>query len=131
MIRSLIRTAALASVIPAVVACAGTGLSGSPGRAPGVVEPIYGAAVAGDVAVVRVSSNGCTSKSNLMPQVTRGAGVTVLTLRRTQADTCDTPARDGLPLQWTFEELGIEPGTLLQVSNPVASRQDVIMGGQR
>src|SRR5690606_34270131 len=116
MVRTLIRTSRLLSalVMPAAMAsaCAPMIAPQGPSEPLGVVEPVYGAAVAGDVAVVRVSTNGCTRKSDLTPHLSRGAGKAILTVRRTQADTCNQPAQ--LSLQWTFEELGLEPGAMLQ-----------------
>ena len=133
MVRTLIRTSRLLSVLvmPAAMAsaCAPMIAPQGPSEPLGVVEPVYGAAVAGDVAVVRVSTNGCTRKSDLTPHLSRGAGKAILTVRRTQADTCNQPAQ--LSLQWTFEELGLEPGAMLQVANPVVVRYEYSVGGQR
>lgn len=97
---------------------------------PGVLEPIYAAAVAGDVAVVRVSSNGCTTKADLHPYLARAGGVTVMTVRRVGNDDCQTPSEDGLELYWTFEELGVPAGTLVSVSNPFPNRDDDSETGQ-
>lgn len=129
MIRSLIRSG-LTAVSLAVLsaACAPVVTSAVALNEPGRVEPIYAAAVAGNVAVIRVGSNGCTSKSDLIPHLSRGAGQAVLTVRRTQMDTCSAPEREGLELQWTFEELGLPSGTLLMVNNPL--RSDTIVAGQ-
>ncbi|WP_242915391.1 hypothetical protein [Brevundimonas pishanensis] len=129
MIRSLIRSG-LTTVSLAVLsaACAPVVTSAVALNEPGRVEPIYAAAVAGNVAVIRVGSNGCTSKSDLIPHLSRGVGQAVLTVRRTQMDTCSAPEREGLELQWTFEELGLPSGTLLMVNNPL--RSDTIVAGQ-
>lgn len=97
---------------------------------PGVLEPVYAAFVAGDVAAVRVASNGCTSKSDLQPYLARTGGVAVLTLRRVGDDNCQTPQEDGLEVQWTFEELGLPAGTLVNVSNPLRTRPDDTETGQ-
>lgn len=97
---------------------------------PGVLEPIYAAAVAGDVAVVRVASNGCTTKADLHPYLARTGGVTVMTVRRIGNDDCQSPNEDGLELQWTFEELGVPAGTLVSVRNPFPSRDDDSETGQ-
>lgn len=128
MVRSLIRsglatvalaalTAACAPVVTSVVAL----------NEPGRIEPVYAAAVAGDVAVVRVGSNGCTSKADLVPHLSRGVGQAVLTVRRTQTDSCSRPQHDGLELRWTFEELGLPSGTMLVVNNPLRS-EGVVAG---
>lgn len=96
----------------------------------GVLEPVYAAAVAGDVAVVRVASNGCTTKADLHPYLARDGGVTVMTVRRVGNDNCQSPREDGLELYWTFEELGVPAGTLVSVSNPFPSRADDSETGQ-
>jgi len=97
---------------------------------PGVLEPVYAAAVAGDVAVVRVASNGCTTKADLHPYLAREGGVTVMTVRRVGNDVCQNPREDSLELQWTFEELGVPAGTLVSVSNPFPNRDDDSETGQ-
>ena len=95
-----------------------------------MIEPIYAAALTGDVALIRVSSNGCTRKEDLYPQVSRSAGLMVLTVRRTQADSCNQPVPEGMEMQWTFDELGVARGTVLTVANPLKQR-DGTLGGQR
>ena len=136
MVRSLIqhagavRLAGLGGLLAAVAACAP--LTPVRGSGPnGKVEAIYGAAVAGDVAVVRVVSNGCTTKDDMFPDVSRGAGQAVLTVRRLRPDRCEAPDLDGVELRWTFEELGLEPGTSVHVGNPFLSSPELTIGGLR
>jgi hypothetical protein len=85
---------------------------------PGQLEPIHAAAIANDLAVFRVSSNGCTDKDDLMPVVDRMRGGSIITLHRIDEDRCDHPMADGVELQWSFEELGLAPGTRVSVNNP-------------
>jgi len=80
---------------------------------PGQLEPIHAAAITNDLAVFWVSSNGCTDKDDLTPVVDRMRDGSTITLRR-----CDHPLADGVELQWSFEELGLAPGTRVSVNNP-------------
>jgi len=85
---------------------------------PGVVEPIRAAAVGQDMVLFWISSNGCTEKSDLVPVVRQTYDGARVTLRRVRDDRCATPAEDGVELRWSFEEMGLAPGTRLQVANP-------------
>lgn len=85
---------------------------------PGVVEPIRAAAVGRDTVLFRISSNGCTEKSDLVPVVRETYDGARVTLRRVRDDHCTTPPEDGVELRWSFEEMGLAPGTRLQVANP-------------
>ena len=91
---------------------------------PGQLEPIHAAAFTRDLAVFRVSSNGCTGKEDVKPFVTRLHDSAVITLRRVDEDRCTTPRADGVQLQWSFEELGLPPGADVTVNNPYMMRQD-------
>ncbi len=90
---------------------------------PGVVEPIRAAAVGQDAVLFWISSNGCTEKSDLVPVVRETYDGARVTLRRVRDDSCTDPARDGVELRWSFEEMGLEPGTRLQVANPYRPAQ--------
>lgn len=85
---------------------------------PGQVEPVYAAAIARDQAIFWVTSNGCTEKSDLWPVVTTEDKGAVITLRRVNDDRCRSPQPNGLEVRWSFEELGLAPGTRLSVRNP-------------
>ncbi len=85
---------------------------------PGQIEPIHAAAITRDLAVFWVSSNGCTDKSDLTPVVDRAGDGSTITLRRIDEDTCDHPMADGVEVIWSFEELGLTPGSRVQVNNP-------------
>jgi hypothetical protein len=85
---------------------------------PGQLEPIHAAAITDHLAVFWVSSNGCTDKDDLMLVVDRRRGYSTITLRRIDEDTCDQPLADGVELQWSFEELGLRPGSRVFVNNP-------------
>lgn len=86
---------------------------------PGALEPIHAAAFTDDLVVFRVSSNGCTERDDITPIVTRMAHEdAVITLRRITEDDCTDWARDGVEMIWSFEELGLEPGEMVEVNNP-------------
>ena len=91
---------------------------------PGQLEPIHAAAFTRDLAVFWVSSNGCTNKKDVQPVVTRLRDGAVITLRRLDEDRCADPKAEGVQLQWTFEELGLPPGSEVSVNNPYMMRQD-------
>lgn len=85
---------------------------------PGALEPIHAAAFTRDQAVFWVSSNGCTKKDDLRPMVSPQGDASVITLRRISEDRCNKPQNDGVEVRWSFEELGVKPGTPLSVNNP-------------
>ncbi|WP_426050427.1 hypothetical protein [Brevundimonas sp. SL161] len=85
---------------------------------PGELEPIHAAAITRDLAVFWVSSNGCTDKSDLRPVVDHMGADSTITLRRIEQDDCETPLADGVELIWSFEELGLIPGSRVSVNNP-------------
>lgn len=86
--------------------------------APGQIEPVRAAAVVNDLAVFRVTSNGCTKKDDMLPVVSRDGQASVLTLRRLTEDLCTRPVEEGVELRWSFDELGIRPGSAVTVGNP-------------
>ena len=94
----------------------------------GVLEPIHGAAFTDDLAIVRVTSNGCTTKDDLVPYVRQSRDFSILTVRRVNEDECHDPMPDGLEVQWTFEELGLPQGTSVTVNNPFRLRDVVVQG---
>ncbi len=85
---------------------------------PGQLEPIHAAAITRDLAVFWVSSNGCTEKSDLTPVIDHVRDASVITLRRIEQDDCDSPLVDGVEVIWSFEELGLTPGSRVSVNNP-------------
>lgn len=85
---------------------------------PGQIEPIHAAAIADDQAVFWVSSNGCTRKADLTPVVRPEREGAVITLRRLKEDRCGAPRPEGVEISWSFQELGLEPGSRVTVENP-------------
>lgn len=85
---------------------------------PGQIEPVHAAAIVQDQAVFWVSSNGCTEKSDLLPVVRRQGDGSVITLRRLKEDRCLEPRDQGVEMRWTFQEMGLAPGSRVSVENP-------------
>jgi hypothetical protein len=85
---------------------------------PGQIEPVHAAAIVQDQAVFWVSSNGCTEKSDLLPVVRRQGDGSVITLRRLKEDRCLQPRDQGVEVRWTFQEMGLAPGSRVSIENP-------------
>lgn len=85
---------------------------------PGQIEPVHAAAILQDQAVFWVSSNGCTEKSDLLPVVRRQGDASVITLRRLKEDRCLEPHDQGIEMRWSFQEMGLAPGSRVSVENP-------------
>lgn len=85
---------------------------------PGQIEPVHAAAIVQDQAVFWVSSNGCTQKADLTPVVRRAGDSSVITLRRIKEDRCLEPLAQGVEMRWSFQEMGLAPGSRVSVENP-------------
>jgi hypothetical protein len=86
--------------------------------APGQIEAVHAAAIVQDQAVFWVSSNGCTEKADLLPIVRRQGDASVITLRRLKEDRCLEPRDQGVEMRWSFQEMGLAPGSRVSVENP-------------
>lgn len=98
-------------------ACA-TSQSAQLAAKPGPVEAIHGAAFTRDSILLKVSSNGCTDKDDIKPFITKLKSRTLMTLYRLEEDTCSRAPAQGVTLQWSFDELGLAPGTQVELANP-------------
>lgn len=121
--KSSVTLAAALMLATAVSGCAGaknwvSGLAPARANLPGQLEPIHAAAITQNQAVFWVSSNGCTSKTDLTPVVRRAGDGSVITLRRINEDRCTQSQPQGVEMRWSFEELGLEPGSRVSVENP-------------
>ncbi len=85
---------------------------------PGQIEPVHAAAIARDEAVFWVTSNGCTAREDITPVVRASSDGPIITLRRIKEDRCRETLPEGTELRWSFEELGLAPGSRLSVQNP-------------
>jgi len=103
--------ASLQSLLP------GAGSAQAAVSVPGTQEPVQAAAIAQGQAVFWVGSNGCTTRDDLMPVVSQYRGAATITLWRVSEDDCDAPIPGGVEVRWTFEEMGLPPGTDVRVGN--------------
>lgn len=85
---------------------------------PGQIEPVHAAAIARDEAVFWVTSNGCTAKEDITPVVRTSSDGPIITLRRIKEDRCRETLPEGAELRWSFEELGLAPGSRPSVESP-------------
>lgn len=85
---------------------------------PGQIEPVHAAAIARDEAVFWVTSNGCTAKEDITPVVRSSSDGPIITLRRIKEDRCRENRPEGTELRWSFDELGLAPGSRPSVENP-------------
>ena len=85
---------------------------------PGQIEPVHAAAIARDEAVFWVTSNGCTAKEDITPVVRSSSDGPIITLRRIKEDRCRETLPEGTEVRWSFEELGLAPGSRPSVENP-------------
>jgi len=103
--------ASLQSLLP------GSGPAPAAVSVPGTQESVQAAAIGQGQAVFWVESNGCTTRDDLMPVVSQYRGAATITLWRVSADKCDEPIPGGVEVRWTFEEMGLPPGTDVRVGN--------------
>jgi hypothetical protein len=120
----LIAVAALAALGSALAGCA-TGPVDDPrmGYAGEPLEPVlaFREDATGDL-VLRVQSNGCTTKDSFDVAVTGSAagGWTFdMALTRLHADRCRAFLPQGVALTWTKDELGLPPSAAVNLVNPV------------
>ena len=124
MMRS-IAIAALGFAGLALPGCAtGTGDDPRAGYAPEMLESVlaFREDAAGDL-VIRVRSNGCTTKDSFDVVVTGSAAsgwAFDLALTRLHADRCRALLPQGVALTWTKDELGLPPSAEVDLVNPVS-----------
>lgn len=70
---------------------------------------------------VVVDSNGCTEASSFEVRISDG-DPSELTLVRLSPDLCKALVPDGRPVSWTYQELGIESGDAVRLTNPLKVR---------
>lgn len=112
-----LKTASAAAFALALAACQAGPHGAAPARS---AELVYDWRVdrAGDL-VVRVASNGCTTRDSFAADVYGAQGWNFdVTLRRVHADNCRAILPQGVELAWTFDELGLPPGAGIRVTNP-------------
>lgn len=84
------------------------------------LESVHGVRFERDQAVVRVTSNGCTEKSDFSVEIVDGGDMAgEMTLIRNEPDHCRALIAEGVELSWTYAELGLERGAALVLANPL------------
>jgi hypothetical protein len=89
-----------------------------PGPGPAELEPIYAVNATRSGLMVRVASNGCTTKADFAFFVERKNGATTVAFARRRLDNCRTIQAGHADLEFTLVELGIAPDTPVYVLNP-------------
>jgi hypothetical protein len=120
----MIAIAALALSSSVIAGCAGAPLVEP--QAVSSSEPLeqvlaFREDAAGDL-VIRVQSNGCTTKDSFDVMVTgsaAGGWAFDMTLTRLHADRCRAFLPQGVALIWTKDELGLPPSAEVTLINPV------------
>lgn len=89
----------------------------------GTAGTVYGASIHLDHVEFMVTSNGCTDETYFNVDVKhRDAGEATLTLDRIRTDPCKALIAEGTTVSWSFEELGLAPGTEVTIANRVVRR---------
>ena len=84
---------------------------------PRELESVHGVRFERDQALVRVTSNGCTEKSDFRVEIVDGGAMAgEMTLVRDQSPAM---VAEGVELSWTYDELGLERGAALVLANPL------------
>lgn len=84
-------------------------------------EPVRSVEFDGRNLNVVVDSNGCTEAASFEVRISDGAP-SELTLVRLSPDLCKALVPDGRPVSWTYQELGIEAGDAVRLTNPLKVR---------
>ena len=87
---------------------------------PRELESVHGVRFEREQALVRVTSNGCTEKSDFSVEIVDGGAMAgEMTLVRDEPDNCRALIAEGVELSWSYEELGLERGAALVLANPL------------
>lgn len=84
------------------------------------VEPLIGLLIRSEGILFQVASGGCTTKDDFKVEVLESYPLQ-LRLIRLQEDPCDAYLPLGTRIRFTFRELGINPGDLFRVVNPLGT----------
>jgi hypothetical protein len=75
---------------------------------------------------LQVASGGCTQKSDFIVEQRQRTSYQALTFYRWREDLCLALLPYGTMLNFSYEELGLAPGSRFQILNPVSSLSTVI-----
>lgn len=82
------------------------------------LERLFGVEISADEVAFKVASGGCVTKGHFR-LVQREGRPPILELRRLGFDPCEAYLPFGEWIRYTYAELGLPPGTPLQIGNPV------------
>ncbi len=114
MNRRLVLLAALA-----LCGCATARVTPPSGAGFAELEPVYAVSAGREAVTIRVASNGCTTKADFaffVEQKPTGAG---LAFGRKKLDRCQSFAMGSTELSFSWDELGLKPGTSVFLLNPL------------
>lgn len=86
-------------------------------------ENLYGYSPDRNGIAIQVFSGGCTSPADFYVGKERLGGVVKLTFYRLQMDTCLAHFPYGRKIHFSYEELGVDPKDLFQISNSIGVLQ--------
>lgn len=115
------RRHALLAALFLVSACATKAVYSSPDAGMVELEPLLGAEVRADALMIRVASNGCTSKGDFVFFVERQGDKAAVAFGRKRIDVCKA-APQPLEIAFSYEELGLKPSQAVAIVNPLAAR---------
>lgn len=96
----------------------------APAKWPGPyleLEPLLSARAGPEGLVIRVASNGCTTKDNFAFHVEPRGGAITLAFARRRLDTCKVAPASEAELVFAWAELGLPPGAPVFLLNPLAA----------
>ncbi len=85
------------------------------------IEAIYGLTATKAGVTVRLASNGCTKKSDLTVAVRADPARPLLLVARKHPDPCRSFVAGHTEVTWSYEELGLKPGDVFVLANPITA----------
>jgi hypothetical protein len=103
----------------ALCGCATARVEPPPGAGFAELEPVYAVNAGREAVTIRVASNGCTSKADFAFFVERKPTGAAVAFGRRKLDRCQSFAMGSTELSFTWDELGLKPGTAVFLLNPL------------
>lgn len=88
------------------------------------LEPLLAARSGPDGLVIRVASNGCTTKADFAVHTEPRGGAMTLAFARRRLDTCKVAPATDAELAFTWAELGLSPTAPVFLLNPLAAARN-------
>ena len=103
----------------ALCGCATARVEAPPGAGFAELEPVYAVTAGREAVTIRVASNGCTSKADFTFFVERKPTGAAVAFGRRKLDRCRSFAMGSTEISFTWDELGLKPGTTVFLLNPL------------